>query len=111
MFDTPLLLEQVQNSILAAKQPAEEQYAKPEHHVGVLLAYLRSLPDEWKSATKRVITYNAKAAFEEILQALAIDIETSGNVPSRLAAYQALLRYAIVVYSLMIGQRSTGSGH
>lgn len=108
MFDTPLLLEQIQNSIIAAKQPAQMQHVQPEHHAAVLMAHLRSLPNEWKSETKRVITYNSEASLEEILQGLSIDIETSGDVPSRLATYQSLLRFAIVVYSLKTGYRSTG---
>lgn len=109
MFDTPLLLEQIQNNIIAAKQSAQYQHVQPEHHLSVLIAHLRSLPNEWKSETKRVITYNPEASLEEILQALSIDIETSGDVLSRVAAYQSLLRFAIVVYSLKSGHRSTGA--
>jgi hypothetical protein len=108
MFDTPLLLEQIQNSIIAAKQTAQTSHAQPEYHESILHSHVRSLPEDWKSETKRLVAFLKTPSLEDVLQALSIDIESSGNVPSRLSAYQSLLRFAIVIYSLKTDHRSTG---
>ena len=108
MFDTPLLLEQIQDSIIAAKQSVSAHHVQPDLQFAILLAHVRALPEEWKSETRRLTSFIPEPSLEDILQSLSIDIESSGDVPSRIATYQSLLRFAIVVYGLKAGYRSTG---
>jgi hypothetical protein len=108
VFDPPQVLEQIQNNIIAAKEAAHSEHAQPEYHISMLLAHLRGLPDDWKSEAKRLVRTNDDPSLEDLLQAISIDIETSSSVSSRLWTFQALLRYAIVIYAIKNGHRSTG---
>lgn len=108
MFDQPLLLEQIQNSIITAQEAVYADLAQPESHLSVLLIYVRLIPDEWESETKQLIARENEPPLEEILQAISIDIENTGEVPSRLWTYQSLLRLAILVYSMKHHHRSSG---
>lgn len=108
VFDPPQFLELVQNNIIAAKEAVHEDHVQPEYHFSMLLSFARSLPDDWKSETRRVAKNHSEPPMEELLQAISIDIETSNSVSSRLWSFQALLRYAIVIYAMKTGHRSTG---
>jgi hypothetical protein len=108
VFDPPQLLEQIQNNIIAAKEAVHSEHAQPEYHISMLLAHLRALPDDWKSESKRLIQSNNEPSLEDLLQAITMDIESSSSVSSRLWTFQALLRYAIVIYAIKTGHRSTG---
>ena len=108
MFDSPLLLEQIQNSTIAAKEAEHGDHTQPEYHFSVLLAHVRGLPTEWNSDVQKLLRIDAHPSFEMLLQSLSLDIESSGSVPSRLATFQALLRLTIAVYAVKTGQRSTG---
>jgi hypothetical protein len=108
VFDPPQLLEQIQNNIIAAKQAVQSEHAQPEYHFSMLLAHLRALPDDWKSESKRLIQSDNEPSLEDLLQAITMDIESSSSVSSRLWTFQALLRYAIVIYAIKTGHRSTG---
>jgi hypothetical protein len=107
MLDTPLLLGQIQNSIIAAKEAMHAEHAQPEFHLSVLLAHVRALPEEWGSRTKQLLQRESEASLEDLLQALSIDIESTPD-RLRLSAYQGLLRFAIVIYAIKSGHRSTG---
>jgi hypothetical protein len=107
MVDTPLLLGQIQNSIIAAKEAMHAEHAQPEFHFSVLLAHVRALPEEWGSRTKQVLKQSTEPPLEDLLQALSTDIESTPD-KLRLTAYQGLLRFAIVIYALKSGHRSTG---
>lgn len=107
MVDTPLLLGQIQNSIIAAKEAMHAEYAQPEFHLSVLFAHIRGLPDEWGSNIKRLIHKDPSPPLEDLLQALSTDIELAVE-DVRLMTYQGLLRFTIVIYALRSEQRSTG---
>lgn len=108
LFDPPQFLELVQNNIITAKEAASAEHAQPEYYFSILTSHIRSLPDEWKSETKRLVMSNPEPSLEDILQTISMDIESSSSISSRLWSFQALLRYAIVIYAIKAGHRSTG---
>jgi hypothetical protein len=108
VFDPPQFLELVQHNIIAAKEAVNSEHAQPEYHLSLLYSHIRSLPDDWKSETKRLIQHESEPALEDLLQCITMDIESSNSVSSRLWSFQSLLRFAIVIYAMKAGHRSTG---